>query len=83
MKKGLRLGVAMILNSGKRMVSDRSPDEEGVETLRRSVGIPSSLPFQTAPLMKKGLRLVFPILREYVENTFQTAPLMKKGLRQR
>ena len=38
------------------MISDRRPDEEGIKTLSSRAMRSSSL-FQTADLMKKGLRL--------------------------
>ena len=53
MKKGLRLPTP----STSRMMafSDRRPDEEGIKTLkRRRLRVPPA--FQTADLMKKGLR---------------------------
>ena len=56
MKKGLRLvGVCRL---PRMRFSDRRPDEEGIKTRKRG-RLRFLFSFQTADLMKKGLRLQF------------------------
>ncbi len=75
---GIRFYAGITLH---RPRSDHSPEEEGVETIRRARSSARRKLRQTIPLRKKGLRHVIVPANRVPDTDSQTIPLKKKGLR--